>query len=1406
MSDPLIVEIFLSSPSDVGPEREIAERVISRLDGIWKAHVRLRAKRWEKSHYQAVKGFQEAIGEMTAYDVVIGILWKRIGSPLPPDLFRRADGTPYESGTVFEIESAIEAGKANAKPAVYVLRKTEDVTFGAKTVEEEKQQYDTLLSWWNRTFRDKEGYYRRGYQLYQALDEFESKLEQLLENHLREQKLIPAGPAWDVRTKGSPYPGLVRYGVEYAPVFCGRGLAITGALEDLNKAAERDMPALFIVGPSGSGKSSLANAGLAPHFSGRGVHGVDFWRLVLVEPADDLLLLIATQLHAALPELSAGPQRDVQSFCALAKTSADAAAQAVKWALERAGEALRAQTGGGQKQAGRVLLILDQLETILRSPDRKYVSALARALVAEEAAWVVATLRSDCYAELQEDSDLVAMRQRGVLLDLPLPGPSEISDIIKGPARAANLVFEERDGVSLAHLIRSAVSGPDALPLLQMTLKRLFDARDDHMLTYEAYEKMGGLEGAIAAHADETFQSLSPEAQAKLDGLLRALVADIEENGRLTICTPARHQVATDSASEELVDKMTEARLLVSAGDSVRVAHEALLRRWRLAVDSPALQPDAIRLRRQIQPNLDLWKKTGLDSDLLQPGTALAAAERVAREHPGAFPPELDDYIARSVKQANDRAVQEKLKAEAEARRAKLRASIAFAMVAVLAAISVMAFRLYGSANDNFVLALLAKADQLLVEEKPSHARFVAQSIPESWLSRLLVSIGAWTESEASIRTRTIAQIASPAAASPVFTLMGRSGATAASVSPDGKKFAAGFSGGRIIVGPVAASGPLTQLTGNSATIRVLQFGPGNGHIVSASTDHSVRIWNLASGDAKVICLPTLVDGIDINPDGVVALASEDGKVTLFDIDSPDTRTIFSHDHRSAYAVAFSKDGSVLASSGSGDSIFVRRMSDGGLINKITTGHPDIASISFNPDSKRIASASVPGPVEVWDAYSPAPATEVQIPAEKRWVVRFSPDGKLLAVASWDGTVRLLDGNTYRYVATIDGNDHWVNDAAFAAGSSRLVTAAQSGAVRIWDTAGLHAMFLTTKDDDEETLWGRYSPDGTKFASGGRSGSARLYRVDLDGSLQFICSVRHDGEVRSIAFSPDSRQAISVGDREGISENVVKLWDAADCSPVRDFPVGADQVYAVAYSPSGKHIAWAHRSGQIELTKLDGGWHPISLPNLHQDTVFKLDFSPDGKLLASAGRDRRVILWDVEQQKMARELSGAHQQRVTTVKFSPNGRLVASGGPEDHIFIWDLTSQSPLVKTLDVPGGSNELAFNQDGSILAVGSDARSISQWSVPSWQKIFQLNALVGVRSVFGFHPTRGDLAFDGENGLIRILPKHPASAAAPRTAAVLDGLDVHFDRLDPTPDLPIAIRSTANACSAAGSSASN
>jgi hypothetical protein len=105
-------------------EREIAERVVARFDWIWADHVRLEAIRWEHGYYQAIAGFQEAIESTAAFDLVLGILWKRNGTPLPLDKFCRSDGHAYESGTVFELESALESATKSGRPAVYVFRKT----------------------------------------------------------------------------------------------------------------------------------------------------------------------------------------------------------------------------------------------------------------------------------------------------------------------------------------------------------------------------------------------------------------------------------------------------------------------------------------------------------------------------------------------------------------------------------------------------------------------------------------------------------------------------------------------------------------------------------------------------------------------------------------------------------------------------------------------------------------------------------------------------------------------------------------------------------------------------------------------------------------------------------------------------------------------------------------------------------------------------------------------------------------------------------------------------------------------------------------------------------------------------------------------------------------------------------
>src|SRR5262249_26323256 len=151
------------------------------------------------------------------------------------------------------------------------------------------------------------------------------------------------------------------------------------------------------------------------------------------------------------------------------------------------------------------------------------------ALVRTGRVWLLLTVRSDRYAELQGVPGLLELKRRGALYDLPPPGKAEITDAVKGPARAAGLLFAPglQNDRTLPRALVDYIPSADALPLLQMTLSRLFEARTEKTLTWQAYQAMGGVPGAIAAHPEKVFAKLSTSAQRQLRPLVDALIRDV---------------------------------------------------------------------------------------------------------------------------------------------------------------------------------------------------------------------------------------------------------------------------------------------------------------------------------------------------------------------------------------------------------------------------------------------------------------------------------------------------------------------------------------------------------------------------------------------------------------------------------------------------------------------------------------------------------------------------------------------------------------------------------------------------------------------------------------------------------------------------------------------------------------
>ncbi|MCA3586200.1 MAG: ATP-binding protein [Methylocystis sp.] len=641
--------IFIASPGDVLEERARALRVVERLRGEFADQLHLSAIAWERKTYSAHADFQAQIEATRDCHLVVGILWQRIGTPLDALRYPREDGTPFESGTVFEIETALDLRRAGPLPDVALFKKCapQQAALSAEDARQLAQDLTLLEAITRRWFHTESGAFKAAFNDFTSPEHFEALLEQHLRAWLAELGHSAEGRVWRIETYGSPYPGLSPYDAERERVFFGRDRARLAGRIALSEAAARGCPFLLIVGGSGAGKSSLARAGLLPSLALPGTApGVDGWCVATLRPGAMPLAALAEAIFIALPAMAGGDAGTPGEWAATLLARPQSAAGAVARALEREG-------AGGRRL--RLLLLADQLEEALDAPPaQRDAFAGALAALVQGGQWVVATLRADRYAALLDQPDLVALQEVGATQNLRPPDAEDIEAIIRGPARAAGLVFERRsDGRDLAQILQEEMEGADALPLLQMALERLFVERDwgANRLTFAAHAAMGGLRGAIQARADAVFAEADAAAQAELPAVLLTLAAGLSEAG-LAIARPvAEAELATTPARRALLRVLVEGRLLVaeraaSGAVQLRVAHEALLRNWPQAIR--ILAPEHLRAKPRLEAALADWRERGAKRRDLLGGTLLEAGLDLLRAHAAALPPTLADYIARS--------------------------------------------------------------------------------------------------------------------------------------------------------------------------------------------------------------------------------------------------------------------------------------------------------------------------------------------------------------------------------------------------------------------------------------------------------------------------------------------------------------------------------------------------------------------------------------------------------------------------------------------------------------------------------------------------------------------------------------------------------------------------------------
>jgi hypothetical protein len=412
-----------------------------------------------------------------------------------------------------------------------------------------------------------------------------------------------------------PFPGLDAFGPGQARWFFGRE-KLTGDLLQVLDEVVRAGPGgpVLVVGPSGSGKSSLLGAGLLAAL-GEGrlpASGSESWPRLMVTPG-------------------AHPLRTLRAALATCAQAHDGAPR-------------------------RAVIVVDQLEEIFTACDdeaerSEFLGAIADLSSGRgaggTAALVVLGLRADFYAQATGYPVLqTAMQYRQVVLGAMTP--AEVRQAITRPARAAGLTLDD----GLAERLMRDLGVDEAggyergrLPLLAHALRATWQRRDGGRLTIAGYEATGGIGGAIAKTAEELYARLDEPGQRAARQLFLALVrigeAADDADGEGTVDTRRRvsaetlySQAADPSATRAVLEAFTAARLVTSGGQSVEITHEALLRRWPRLRDWIGEDRSGHLVRQGLEEAAAAWDREGREASGLYGGLRLAAAQAWAADTP----------------------------------------------------------------------------------------------------------------------------------------------------------------------------------------------------------------------------------------------------------------------------------------------------------------------------------------------------------------------------------------------------------------------------------------------------------------------------------------------------------------------------------------------------------------------------------------------------------------------------------------------------------------------------------------------------------------------------------------------------------------------------------------------------
>lgn len=1142
-----------------------------------------------------------------------------------------------------------------------------------------------------------------------------------------------------------PYPGLRPFARHETDIFFGRDTHIDQLIEQL---AQGERQFLAVVGPSGSGKSSLVRTGLLSALEqGLFASAGSRWKIAEMHPGRQPFQQLA---EALLADNVLGQDYLNQFNGSLSLPEGIVYLQSNY--LYRGPFGLHEflqQTPLPPRTS--LLILVDQFEELFRygSIHRDDVTAFIALLLQacqHPNVYIVITMRLDFLGECQQFHDLPEAISQGLFLT-PRLQRDQLREAIEQPIA----VFGgEIEAILVNCLLNDMNNDPDPLPLMQHVLMQMWwqcQVEGKNKLTLEHYQQLGGLTKSLSRHADKAFKELDVKQRCIAEVLFRNLCESVID--RPDLRHPVRlGDVATLAEVEwqavaEVVEVfrspsrrflMPPPEVSLKPSTLIDITHESLIRHWvRLQVWTHK-ERESVKLYLRLVDAAMRWKQNEAE---LWAGVDLALAVRWRdNEHPNTvwaerFAEAEQFPVALKFLKASE-------KAEQEAKEMQLRFARFVAIISITVAIILGLLAGYSyieSENAKHAEQLAEYAEQQRTEElfqsTLTHAGLSAQ-IDDYAQARDLLETTQRLDSKMSVsrvHARNLLQwfSAELMGASPIQTYTGANVPLyGIDISPNQQLLIAGGDKGKLVMFDVETGELLREFIGHEQHVKAVAFYAGGQCVVSAGLDGKLITWIAGTGE-------------------IISVQQTDEQLL---------------------ALVLSHDGQYLASGGDTGQVQLWKVLDDKILEPLKTltgNNGNITRITFNHNNTQVAAVSDKGyPLMIWDIETGRPVGNKQ-GFNGFLALDYAPNNQLMATlwgdASAGGTViRLFDSFTDKTLYGFKGHNNDVYALQFLQQGQVLASASRDTTIRLWDVEngvplrvlqGHHAsinQLITNKKqtqlfsagyDGKVLRWNTnspyqridlpsepasvaISPNNQLLVVGFADGMLRLYRA-TDGLLLAEYAA-HGRDVQRLDFSPNGRYLVSAS-----FDSLARLWEVTvdSLAFVQNFAGHEKPIYSVTFSENNQKIATASYDGQVGLFTV--GEEQGVLFRAHGDRVHSVDFDSSGQLLVTSSRNGSTRVWYINSQWVNQRPAFSEIDKVNSAvmwaTFSPNDQQIAIAQRNQLIKIYDMQQQK-LVQTLTGHEETIHRAiFSPDNAQLVTASGDTTVRFWDLETQQALFNI-----------------------------------------------------------------------------------